>query len=247
MHLPRPEKIQKFADQAWRDALIEQAHQPGSPVGVPDWEKMVIYDVESPDNEPYRGRTVGEIAAEQGRTAWDTLCDIALADELLTSFGTRPPVETDDDWKARVEIWRDWRAVIGGSDAGAHVDMLASFNYPSIVLGEAVRRRGLLSIEEGVNLITDVPARLYGLVERGRLREGWHADVVVFDPATVGTEQVSMRRDLPGGAGRLYAGASGVEHVLVGGRAIVRGGALTGDRPGGVLRSGRDTRTPDLG
>jgi N-acyl-D-aspartate/D-glutamate deacylase len=70
--------------------------------------------------------------------------------------------------------------------------------------------------------------------------------VVVLDPAAVATEDVAMRFDLPGGAGRLFAGARGIEHVLVNGRAIVEGGALTGDRPGAVLRSGRDTRTPDL-
>jgi N-acyl-D-aspartate/D-glutamate deacylase len=246
MHLPREEKLRRFQDKEWRDHLNELAQASTNPVSLANWGTMVIHDVAAAENEPYRGRLVGDIAAEEGRTAWDVLCAIVVADELLTSFGSRPPVETDEDWKARVEIWRDRRAVIGGSDAGAHLDMLASFNYPTIVLGEAVRRRGALALEEAVNLITDVPARLYGLVERGRLQEGWHADVVVLDPAAVATEDVTMRFDLPGGAGRLFAGARGIEHVLVNGRAIVDGGALTGDRPGAVLRSGRDTRTPDL-
>jgi N-acyl-D-aspartate/D-glutamate deacylase len=246
MHLPRQEKLQKFQDKAWRDHLNRLAQASNNPVSLSNWETTVIHSVAAPENDQYRGRLVGDIAAEQGRSAWDVLCDIVLADELLTSFGTLPPVETDDDWKARVEIWRDRRAVIGGSDAGAHLDMLASFNYPTIVLGEAVRRRSMLALEEAVNLITDVPARLYGLVERGRLQEGWHADVVVLDPTAVATEDVAMRFDLPGGAGRLFAGARGIEHVLVNGRAIVEGGVLTRDRPGAVLRSGRDTRTPDL-
>jgi N-acyl-D-aspartate/D-glutamate deacylase len=246
MHLPREEKLRKFGDKEWRNHLNSLAQASNNPVTLANWATMVIHDVAAPENDQYRGRLVGDIAVEQGRDAWDVLCDIALADELLTSFGTPPPVETDEDWKARVEIWRDRRAVIGGSDAGAHLDLLASFNYPTIVLGEAVRRRGVLALEEAVNLITDVPARLYGLVERGRLQEGWHADVVVLDPTVVATEDVSMRFDLPGGAGRLFAGARGIEHVLVNGQAIVRGGALTSDRPGTVLRSGRDTRTPDL-
>ena len=99
----------------------------------------------------------------EGRDPWDVLCDIALADELNTSFGTPPPVETDDDWEARLEVWRDGRAVIGASDAGAHLDLLASFNYTTVVLGQAVRERGLLPLEEAVHLITDVPAQLYGL------------------------------------------------------------------------------------
>jgi N-acyl-D-aspartate/D-glutamate deacylase len=84
---------------------------------------------------------------------------------------------------------------------------------------------------------------MYGLVNRGRLREGWPADIVVLDPERVDSDELEMRFDLPGGAGRLYAGSSGIEHVLVNGAAIVSDGALTSARPGRVLRSGRDTRT----
>ena len=169
-----------------------------------------------------------------------------MADELNTSFGTVQRVETDDDWKARVEIWRDGRAVIGASDAGAHLDLLASFNYATVLLDQAVRERGLLPLEEAVHLITDVPARLYGLRDRGRLEVGAHADVVVLDPETVASDPVRMQMDLPGGAGRLYAGAQGVQHVLVNGRAIVREHELTEERSGTLLRSGRDTDTASL-
>jgi N-acyl-D-aspartate/D-glutamate deacylase len=170
-----------------------------------------------------------------------------LADDLLTSFGRRSPADSADDWKARLEVWRDPRAVIGASDAGAHLDMLASFNYPTILLAEAVRKHQVLSLEEAVQLLADVPARLYGLVERGRIERGWHADLVVLDPGCVGTEEVAMRFDLPGGAGRLFAGSQGIEHVLVNGRPIVTDGAVTTERAGTLLRSGHDTRTPDLG
>jgi N-acyl-D-aspartate/D-glutamate deacylase len=247
MLLPRDQKLALFRDKAARDKLNERAQAPGNPMGtLTNWATKVIYDVVAPENKQYEGRTVGEIAAEQGRDPWDALVDIVLADELLTSFGTVVIPETDDDWKARVEFWRDSRAVIGASDAGAHLDLLASFNYATVLLGEAVRERQVLSLEEAIHLITDVPARLYGLVERGRLEEGWHADVVVLDPATVHSDDVAMRFDLPGGAGRLYAGARGIEHVLVNGEAIVRDGALTESRSGTLLRSGRDTRTPSL-
>ncbi len=246
MRLPREVKLQKFRDKAWRDNLDELAQSPQNRVGLSNWGALAIYDVVAPENEEYRGHTVGEIAMEQGRAPWDVLCDIVLADELLTSFGSLPPVETDDDWKARVELWLDPRAVIGGSDAGAHLDLLASFNYPTVVLGEAVRRRSLLGLEEAIRLVTSVPAQLYGLVDRGCIKEGWHADLVVLDPSTVDSEKVTMRYDLPGGAGRLYAGAHGIEHVLVNGGSIVSNGALTRERTGTLLRSGRDTRTPDL-
>jgi N-acyl-D-aspartate/D-glutamate deacylase len=136
--------------------------------------------------------------------------------------------------------------VIGASDAGAHLDLLASFNYTSIVLDQAVRERGLLTLEEAVQLFTDVPAKLYGLRGRGRVEEGAHADVVVLDPDTVASDPIRMRMDLPGGAGRLFAGAQGIEHVLVNGRAIVRDHELTSERSGSLLRSGRDIATASL-
>lgn len=247
MLLPRAEKLALFRDRAALDRLNEIAQAETNPMrGVADWSTKMIYDVVHPDNEQYRGRLVAEIAAEQGRTPWDVLVDIVLADELLTSFGPVPVAESADDWKARLQFWRDSRAVIGASDAGAHLDLLASFNYATVLLGSAVREQQLLPLEEAVHLITDVPAQLYGLVDRGRLQEGWHADVVVFDPATIASDEVATRYDLPGGAARLYAGAQGVEHVLVGGSPIVRDGELTAELNGTLLRSGRDTRTPSL-
>ncbi|HEX9545887.1 MAG TPA: amidohydrolase family protein [Acidimicrobiales bacterium] len=247
MLLPRAEKLALFRDKMARDRLNELAQAPGNPfAAITNWSTMLVCDVVADENKEYEGRLVGDIAAEQRRSAWDVLCDIALADELLTSFGVDLARESDDDWKAKVDVWRDGRAVIGASDAGAHLDLLASFNYATVLLGEGVRERQVLGLEEAINLITDVPARLYGLVDRGRIAEGWHADVVVLDPATVASDNVAMRFDLPGGAGRLYAGAKGIEHVLVNGTALVSDGVLTAERSGTLLRSGRDVRTPAM-
>jgi N-acyl-D-aspartate/D-glutamate deacylase len=247
MLLPRAEKLEIFRDKAARDRLNELAQSESNPLRMlANWSTKYIYDVVAEENAPYVGRTVGDIAKEQGRDSWDVLCDIALADELLTSFGTEPMQESDDDWKTRVEFLRDSRTVIGASDAGAHLDLLASFDYATALLGATVRERQLWSIEEAVHRLTDVQAKLYGIVERGQLQTGWHADIVVLDPTTIANEPVSMRFDLPGGAGRLYAGAKGIEHVLVNGAAIVRDGELTAERKGTLLRSGRDTKTPSL-
>ena len=98
-----------------------------------------------------------------------------------------------------------------------------------------------------MRLLTDVPARLYGLRDRGRLVPGGFADVVVFDPTSIGHGPVRTRDDLPGGASRLYADAVGVGHVLVNGTEIARDGHFTGAVPGRVLRSGRDTDTVHAG
>jgi N-acyl-D-aspartate/D-glutamate deacylase len=247
MLLPLDDKLEYFRDPSHLTWLQEQAARDDNPMrGLAGWGGMMIHDVVAPENEQYRGRRIGEIAVDEGRDAWDVLTSIAIADGLNTSFGTVPRPESDDDWKARVEIWRDPRVVIGASDAGAHLDLLASFHYPTVVLAEAVRERGLIGLEEAVHLLTDVPARLYGLRDRGRLAEGAHADVVVLDADTIASRPLHMLMDLPGGAGRLYAGADGIEHVLVNGRAIVRNGELTDERAGTLLRSGRDTATPDL-
>jgi len=247
MLLPRAEKLSLFQDPSFRAQLDKSAQSDDNPLKMmSNWSTKIIFDTVAPENEQFRGRTVGEIAAEQGRDAWDTLCDIAVADELLTSFGTIAPAESTEDWKARLEVCRDPRAVIGASDAGAHLDLLASFNYATYLLEHAVRQHQMLSLEEAIHLITDVQARLYGLTGRGRVAEGWWADLVVLDPATVRSHEVAMRFDLPAGAGRLYAEADGIEHVLVNGTPVVSGGRLTGARAGKVLRSGTDTETPSL-
>jgi N-acyl-D-aspartate/D-glutamate deacylase len=246
MLAPYDQRLAYFRDHSVRARLGESAARPHSMSMAADWSRHIIFDTVAPENEQYRGATVGEIAADQGRAAWDVLCDIVLADELNTSFGTHAAEETDDDWKARLEIWRDPRAVIGASDAGAHLDILATFNYTTVLLGRAVRERGLLPLEEAVHLLTDRPARLYGLRERGRVTEGWYADLAVLDETSIGSTDVAMRFDLPSGAGRLYADATGVDHVLCNGVPIVRDGALTGARPGTLVRSGRDTDTPAL-
>jgi N-acyl-D-aspartate/D-glutamate deacylase len=91
-----------------------------------------------------------------------------------------------------------------------------------------------------------VQAQLYGIRDRGRVASGWYADLVIFDPARVGSQQVAMRFDLPGGAGRLYAGTNGIDHVLVNGSPVVTNGRLTGALNGRLLRSGRDTATASL-
>src|SRR5207253_312335 len=130
-----------------------------------------------------------------------------------------------------------------GSDAGAHLDMMCGAIYSTSLLGEGVREHKLLSLEEAIHQLTDVPARLYGLKGRGRVAEGWAADLVIFDPERIAHRRERTVADLPGGASRLIAEAEGVERVLVNGVTVVRGGEFTGDLPGTLLHSGRDTET----
>ena len=246
MSLPDDEKMAMLADLTQRRELNELAQGPSPLRGVAKWHKLTVGEVFSDENQEYLGRSIGDIAEEQGRETFDVLCDIVLADDLRT--GLYPKLQGDDDetWELRRDVWRDERTILGGTDAGAHLDLLATFNATTSMLGNGIRDRNLMPWEEAINLITDAPAQLYGLKKRGRLAEDYHADVVVLDPETVGPRETEIRHDLPGGAWRLYGEADGIDHVLVNGEEIVDHGTFTAARPGTILRSGRDTTGTDL-
>jgi N-acyl-D-aspartate/D-glutamate deacylase len=243
--LPLDERKKALADPAVREKLARAAASKEAGVlrVLAVWENVTIEETFTPENEGLAGRTVGELAAERGQRPFDAMLDLALSEDLRTSFSPHIPGDDDASWKLRAEVWRDPRTVIGASDAGAHLDMIDTFTCTTSLLGPAVREKGLLSLEEAIHQLTDVPARLYGIRERGRLTEGWCADLVIFDPERIAPGPVHTRWDLPAGAGRLYAEAEGIDHVLVNGEEIVRGKTTTEARPGTVLRSGRDTET----
>jgi N-acyl-D-aspartate/D-glutamate deacylase len=245
---PIPERERLLREPAYRRELDRRASSEEAGVFrmMSNWGNLRVAETFAPGNERHLGRSVKQIAAEQGVPPFDAMIDLALSDGLRTCF--MPPSTGDDEasWQLRGRCWRDDRTVIGASDAGAHLDMIDTFAQTTQVLGNGVRVHGLLSLEEAVRQLTDVPARLYGLVDRGRLAEGWRADVVVFDPETVGSGPTYTRFDLPTGAGRLYADALGIGHVLVNGVEIVRGAQATGSLPGTILHSGRDTETVEV-
>ncbi|MGQ0826614.1 MAG: N-acyl-D-amino-acid deacylase family protein [Actinomycetota bacterium] len=243
MALPHDEKKAMLANREGRKSLLDAASHGQQLVGIANWGVYVINETFAVENKQYEGRRVADIARDENKEPFDALVDIVVADDLMTGFGFPIRTGNDDDWKARVKVWRDTRTVVGASDAGAHLDFLATFNYSTAMLGNAVRERALMPIEEAIRLLTDVPARLYGIKDRGRLAPGWHADIVVLDPATIGPQPVRMRFDMPTGAPRLFGGANGIDHVLVNGVEIVDRGEFTDARPGTLFRSGRDTET----
>jgi len=243
-----PARIKVLSDPAERRRLDEGARSKEAGIigALANWKNLVIDETFSPANAAYEGKSVGEAAQLRSQEPFDALLDIVIADDLRT--GLRPPIgESEEDWKLRSEVWLDERTIVGGSDAGAHLDVMCGAIYSTSMLGDGVRKRNLLSWEQAVHQLTDVPARLYGLRERGQLQEGWWADIVVFDPESIGQGTERTRDDLPGGASRLYAEADGIEHVLVNGTEIVTSGSFTGATPGSVLRSGSDTDTVTVG
>ena len=245
--LSKAEKLAILDDPAQRAQMAEDAQNPESPMrGIARWEHFTIDQIKNESLATYRGRRIGEIAEEEDKAPFDVMIDIAVADDLQTYFMMPSMGDDDETWRIRGELWHDDRTLIGASDAGAHLDMIDTFAFSTVVLGEGVRERELISMEEAIRQLTDLPAKHYGLRERGRLEEGFHADVVVFDADTVGLGETYTRYDLPAGAGRLYADASGIDHVFANGVEIIRDGEDTGARPGVVLRSGRDTATVEV-
>ena len=174
---------------------------------------------------------------------FDALVDIVASDELRTVLWPMAPDNDQESWELRRRVWDDDRAMIGGSDAGAHLDRMCGAPYTTRFVGDAIRGRRLVPLERAVQLITDAPARLFGLRDRGRVAPGCRADLVVFDPDTVDSEPAALVHDLPGDAPRLTAGSIGVVRVLVNGVETVVDGEATGATPGTVLRAGRDTAT----
>jgi N-acyl-D-aspartate/D-glutamate deacylase len=243
MGLPAEERMAALADPGVRAVLDERARskEAGAFRGLANWGTYVIGDTYAAANEGLRGRLVRDISSERGTADFDTLLDIVLADDLRTVLWPNTDDGNAKTWAMRAEVWNDPRAMLGGSDAGAHLDRMCGASYPTAFLEDCVRGRQLVPLTRAVHMMTGQPARLFGLRRRGVLAPGYAADIFVFDPATVGAEPARLVRDLPGDAPRLVAGSHGVVRVLVNGVETVRDGQPTGVVPGTLLRSGRDT------
>ena len=245
MSLPVTERIAKLRDpetRAWMDARAN-SEEAGVFRRLADWEHYVLGDTYSAANHGLKGRTVADLAAERGTDPFDTLLDIVIADDLRTILWPIAPDGDAASWDLRKTVWEDERAMLGGSDAGAHLDRMCGAPYTTRFVGDMLRGRQLVPIEAAVRMITSDPAKLFGLRDRGLLTPGAWADLVILDPATVGAGPATLVADLPGGSARLTSDALGVEHVFVNGVETVTDNAVTGAVPGTVLRSGRDTRT----
>ena len=221
-----------YRDVNFRNQFREDLKRPAS---FGNWARITLHEVKSAHLKKYEGKTVAEIAAEQGKDGVDALLDITLEDDLENEFTIQSYNNRVD---RMVEILNDRSVLLGLGDGGAHLDMLCDSGYPTYVLGMWVRERKVLTLEEAVRRMTSDPADFFGIKDRGRLKPGLAADVVIFSEKEIGSGGRPERLyDLPGGAKRMVMRSRGVEMTLVNGAVTWEKGALTGAAAGKVLRS----------
>jgi N-acyl-D-aspartate/D-glutamate deacylase len=245
--LPYADRVAALTDPAFRDRLVaslDDAAQGANVMFRDAIDQQVVSDVGSASMADLVGRPVVGLAAERGVDVLTLIFDLAVQSELQIGFVRHlVPIATPEQRALRRRVLRDPRLVLGASDGGAHLRGVQNVEYSTASFAELVRDDHVFSIEELVQEFTDIPARLYGLRGRGRIRPGAVADMVIFDQDEIRASPVSMQRDLPGGAARLFSRGLGIDAVLVGGQEVVRDGDYTGTAAGQIIRSGRDTAT----
>jgi N-acyl-D-aspartate/D-glutamate deacylase len=233
LNLSVEEQKRVYADPAFRNQFRQELKGPAQFTG--NWELMAVAETKSPHLEHFTGQTIAAIARQQGKDGVDALLDLAIEDNLQTEFALAF-LNTNQEGVA--SLLRTPGTVLGLSDGGAHLGVLCDAGYPTYLLGHWVRERRALSIEHAVMRLTSEPARLLGLRDRGQIAEGMAADLAIFDPATVGSDERAHKRfDLPGGAKRFVMPSRGMHYTIVGGEPVFENGEDTGARPGVHLRS----------
>lgn len=228
-----------YRDPAFRAELWERLEHRVPALYRDGFRGTVITEV--PGRPELSERTLLDYAAGSGRNPVEALFDLGLETDLKARF--RMPVANHDE--AQVEpLLRSPATVLGLSDAGAHASQLCDACLTTYLFRRWVREKGAIALEDAVRMVTSRPADVFGIRDRGRLLPGLAADVVVFDPDTIGDSPLRRVSDLPGGADRLIADAVGIDAVIVNGRLLRRDGEDTvdpaGPLPGVVLRNGRD-------
>ncbi len=233
--VPEDSRERLFRDVDWRARVMEQ-FESGKWID-PGWPTFTV--AESKRHPELQGESVLDIARQRGGTPWDVVCDLALEEDLATRFEI---VFANDDEEGVAELLGAEGCILGLSDAGAHVGQICDAVMPTDFLAHWVRDRELMSPEQGIHKVTAEIARVAGLPDRGVLREGAPADVVVLDWAALDPGPERRVRDFPADGERLTADAPrGIDSILVDGVPIRRDGKSVVDQletlPGEILRS----------
>jgi N-acyl-D-aspartate/D-glutamate deacylase len=235
MFLPVENRAELFGDPETRQKLRFEAVDDTRSVNFSRrWDQIFLIKAALPKHKQFEGKHLQEIARSQNKDVIDAFLDIAVEENLDTLFqnsGAR-------DELATAEILKSPITLVGQSDAGAHLIYHAGYGYATRFLGYWIREQKVLPLEEGIRKLTFMVASLFGLDDRGLIRKGMAADLVLFNPDTVRECEPEMVNDLPGGEKRLIQRAIGVKMTVVNGKVLVEDGEHTGVYPGRVLGDG---------
>ena len=223
-----------IGSEGFRNKFRDELEKPQSgKIFYGDWRRVEVAMATTPAHRPLEGETIETIAGREGRDPVDVMFDIAADERLGTTFNA---ALLNADEAAVEDLLRHDAGLISLSDAGAHLCYLCDAGYGLHLLGHWVRDRGVFELEDGIRRITSMPAQLYGIPDRGEIAPGKFADLLLFDPSTVGRGAIRRVDDLPGGESRLVRDASGVHGVWVNGTGIYDGdGYCDVPPPGHVL------------
>jgi N-acyl-D-amino-acid deacylase len=232
--LPLDEQKAKLRDPELRPKLIEAStardnHEArGTEAKPADYDWLFVLDtVEGPH------RSVAEVARERGQHPCETMIELALEKDLDLFF-LQPVANEDQD--VALQIMRHPRTVTTFSDSGAHVSQLMDSSLQTHLLYHWVRTKQAFTLEQAVRMLSLVPATLWGFHDRGLIREGMAADIVVFNPDTIMAELPEVVDDLPAGARRLVQRTRGMKATVVNGEVLLRDNKHTGALPGRLMR-----------
>jgi N-acyl-D-aspartate/D-glutamate deacylase len=234
--LPLAEQEAKLRDPDMRRRLVEAVYQTpressrgvGAEPRKANFKWLLAMEKATP---PYR--SVAEIAAEQNKDPVEVFIDLSL-EKHLKHFFLQPLVNENEDYA--LEMMKHPRAVVTFSDSGAHVSQIMDSSLQTHLLSYWVREKQAVALEDAVRMLSFVPASHWGLTGRGLLREGWNADVVIFNPDTITPMMPELAYDLPAGARRLKQKAAGIMATVVNGEVVLRNNEHTGALPGQLLR-----------
>jgi N-acyl-D-amino-acid deacylase len=233
--LPLDLRKQKFSDPQTRIELA-QAMSESKPISFSRrWDLIAVKKAARPEHRALEGKTIDDLARLQTKSPIDAFLDLALAEDLETTF---EDTASQGDEQAVKEIFCNPHVLLGQSDAGAHVaNANPGFGFSTTMLAHWVRERQIMPLEDAIKKLTFLPASIFGIHDRGLLRRGMTADLFVFDPDTIDLAEPEKVQDLPEGAPRYIQRALGVHYTVVNGSVLMKDGSHTGMYPGKVLRS----------
>jgi N-acyl-D-aspartate/D-glutamate deacylase len=231
-----PERSKRLADPAWRAQLQPEWDDDDSRAVAFDLGELEIEATRDAANAALVGRSIEELRKERGTSKLDTFLDLALSEDLEMSFRSRMS-EVGKQFIAHIVKTGvgDPIVMAGSSDGGAHLASFTGADYSTRLLAEWVPA-GAISLEQAIWRLAGMPATVHGLRDRGFLRAGAWADVVVYDPETLGCGEAYLARDFPADTERYVVDATGYRNVIVNGCVLLEDGKHTGALPGQVLR-----------